>query len=211
MIFSWSCNRLLSFVHRVHRFFATTLNGRGNTHAFAVFGDGTARNVDALVFQLFDDFVVRKNGSRQFCVNQLFDAVTDSLGGMSLGISIGCLDGGCEERVRHGTLQNGNSESGGHPRGTPFAGCGPLSKNDKPRPALSQHSGSSRALRLPSGDESSQGRKEHSTKDRRGPRNTAGRQNSPRPLFPLPDRSLRKTGTRSAGIHEVRAMAKKKH
>src|ERR1700730_6360781 len=54
---------------------AAALDGRGDSHRLAIFGNGAARNIDAGIAQLLHDSVVRQNILCGLRVDELFDTM----------------------------------------------------------------------------------------------------------------------------------------
>src|SRR5262245_34478929 len=55
---------------------AAALDRGRNSHGFAVFGDGSARNIDAGLAQVLNNRIVRHNVVYGFRVDELFDAIS---------------------------------------------------------------------------------------------------------------------------------------
>src|SRR5215470_13260662 len=62
---------------------AAPLDRRWNSHRLAVFGDGSACNVDAGIAQVLDNCIVRHNVVHGFRVDELLDAVSHGFCRMS--------------------------------------------------------------------------------------------------------------------------------
>src|SRR5579872_1327045 len=80
-----------SLNQRLHdeKLFAPPLHRRGNAHRFAVFRDGAAGDIDALLLQQLDDLLVRQGAFGRFGIDQALDAETDRLGRMRLAATRG--------------------------------------------------------------------------------------------------------------------------